>query len=80
MRMGGCHVYLPYLIGQLRVRISKDFDDVWYTQLFNGKEPKVQMHGTPDKVTKTRWGQIPDIEKDFDFRQMMARVKKFHGL
>lgn len=72
--------YEPFLIGQLRTRIAKDFDDVWYTQLFNGKDPKVQMHGSAMYVTKTRWGQIPEIEKDFDFRKMVEKVRKYHGL
>lgn len=72
--------YLPYLIGQLRTRIAKDFDDVWYTQLFNGKDAKVQMHGDPMHVTKTRWGNIQGIQDDFDYRKMLAKVKAYHGI
>jgi len=72
--------YLPALIGQLRTRIAKEFDDVWYTQIFNGKEAKVQMIGSSDKVTKTRWGSIKDIEKDFDYRKMVERVREYHGI
>jgi hypothetical protein len=72
--------YMPFLIGQLRARVPKDFDDVWYTQLFNGQDPKVQMHGSADKVTKTRWGQVPNIQDDFDFRRMLEKVKKFHNI
>jgi hypothetical protein len=72
--------YEPWLIGQLRTRVAKDFDDIWATALFNGKDPKVQMHADPKHVTKTRWGQVPDIEKDFDFREMLKKVKLFHGV
>lgn len=72
--------YEPYLIGQLRTRIAKDFDDVWYTQIFNGTDARVQMHSDPQHVCKTRWGNIQDIQKDFDFRKMVARVKAYHGL
>lgn len=72
--------YLPALIGQLRTRITKEFDDVWYTQLFNGKEAKVQMHGSPNTVAKTRWGNIVDIGKDFDYRKMVERAKAYHGI
>lgn len=72
--------YEPWLIGQLRTRVAKEFDDVWYTQLFNGKEAKVQMHGDATHITKTRWGQITDIEKDFDYRRMVEKVRKFHGI
>lgn len=71
--------YEPWLIGQLRQRIAKDFDDVWYTQLFNGKDAKVQVHGDPMHVAKTRWGQVPEIEKDFDYRKMIERVRRYHG-
>lgn len=72
--------YEPWLIGQLRTRVAKDFDDVWYTTLFNGKDARVQMHGDPTHITKTRWGQIPDIDKDFDYQKMVEKVRRFHGI
>ena len=71
--------YLPLLIGQLRTRVAKDFDDLWYTQLFNGKDPKVTMHGDPQHIAKTRWGQIEKIAEDFDYRKMLEKVRAFHG-
>jgi len=70
----------PWLIGQLRTRIVKDFDDVWHTQMYNGKDCRIQMHESPTIIAKTRWGSIPEIEKDMDYRKMMERVRAFHGI
>ena len=72
--------YKPWLIGQLRTRIAKEFDDVWHLEMFNGKEVKVQMHSSPLVVAKTRWGSITDIDKDADYRKMIERVRQYHGI
>jgi hypothetical protein len=70
----------PWLIGQLRNRIAKDFDDVWYFQLFNGKEVKVQVQESPTVKAKTRWGQIVGPAEGPDYRVILEKVKKFHGI
>lgn len=72
--------YEPWLIGQLRTRIAKDMDDVWFTELFNGKEPKVQMYSDPRHIAKTRFGQIPGLDKDFDYRKIIEKAKAYHGI
>lgn len=78
--------YLPLLNGQLRQRLPKSFDDLWYMNVYNGKDFKIQMHPDPRHPVKSRWGQVfmkegqPVKEVDADFRSMMAEVRKFHGL
>lgn len=73
----------PLLIGQLRDKVSKDFDDVWHMEKYNkgtGIELKVRMHGDNKTLAKSRWGTIMAREVDPDYRKMIAEVKKFHGL
>lgn len=72
--------YAPQLHGQLRTKVAKDFDDVWWMQVYNGKEFKVQVHADPKHPCKTRWGQVLSKEEPADFRAMMAKVKEFHGI
>lgn len=71
----------PLLIGQLRQRIVKSFDDVWYMRVYQGAtgpDIKVQVHADPLRVAKTRWGDILKREEDPDYRKLIATVKKFH--
>lgn len=70
----------PLLIGQLRTRIAKDFDDIWYMQVFNGTEYKITATSSPTTVAKTRWGSIPDLMKEPDYRKILERVKAFHKI
>lgn len=73
----------PLLIGQLRDKVSKDFDDVWHMERYSkgtGIEVKVRMHGDNKTLAKTRWGTIMPREVDADYRTMIAEVKKYHGL
>lgn len=70
----------PWLIGQLRERVVKDFDDVWHFQIWNGKEVKVQVQGDPTHICKTRWGQVIGPTEEPDFRKIVAKVKAFHGI
>lgn len=75
--------YEPLLIGQLRQRMPKSFDDVWYIEMFtgaNGPDPKVQVHADPRHICKSRWGTALSSSEDPDFRKMIAKVKAFHGL
>lgn len=75
--------YQPLLIGQLRERLGKAFDDIWYIQTFagvKGPEPKLLMQGDARHVGGTRWGSIMAATEDPDYRLMIAKVKKYHGL
>jgi hypothetical protein len=73
----------PLLIGQLRDKVSKDFDDVWHMERYSkgtGIEVKVRVHGDNKTLAKTRWGTIMPREVEPDYRKMIAEVKKYHGL
>lgn len=73
----------PMLIGQLREKLVKSFDDVWRTEKYNsagGPEIKVNLNGTAKAVGKTRWGTIFLKEQEPDFRKLIARVKEYHGI
>lgn len=72
----------PLLIGQLREKVSKDFDDVWHMEKYSkaaGIEVKVRMHGDNKVLAKSRWGTVMPREVDADYRKMIAEVKKFHA-
>lgn len=70
----------PYLHGQLRDMIPKSFDDVWYTQVYNGKDFKVQLHADPLRDAKTRWGQLLAKEEPADYRELIKKVRTYHNL
>lgn len=73
--------YEPLLIGQLRERIVKDFDDVWYMHMYNknGKpDPMVQMHADKTHICKTRWGAIMSFEEPPDYQKMVEKVREYH--
>lgn len=73
----------PLLIGQLREKIAKSFDDVWHMEKYNkgtGIEIKVRMHGDNKTLAGSRWGSIMPREVDPDYRKMIEEVKKFHGI
>ena len=75
--------YRPLLTGQLRERISKDFDDIWYVEKLHGvrgPEFSVMAHGDPRHLGKSRWGTILDRTEPADFRQIIKKVKDFHGI
>jgi hypothetical protein len=72
--------YRPLLMGQLRTKIAKSFDDVWYMTVYNGKDFKVMVHPDPKHEVKTRWGQIVDREEPADFRELIKKVRAYHGL
>lgn len=71
----------PLLLGQLRTRVLKSFDDVWYMQSYvtgQGIEVKVRVHPDHIHLCKTRWGDILKSEEVPDYRQMLAKVKAYH--
>lgn len=70
----------PWLIGQLRERVVKDFDDIWHFQMWNGKDVKIQVQSDPTHLAKTRWGQTIGPTEEADFRKIVAKVKDFHGI
>lgn len=72
--------YAPQLHGQLRTKIAKDFDDVWWMVAYNGKDYKFQVHADPKHPCKTRWGQVLTREEPADYRLLIKKVKEFHGL
>lgn len=76
---GNIITYLPMLDGQLRTKLAKDFDDVWWMVAYNGKDFKFQHHADPLHPAKTRWGQVLSREEPADFRKVIAKVKEFHA-
>lgn len=77
---GNVLTYLPMLDGQLRTRVPKDLDDVWWVVAYNGKDFKFQVHSDPKHPAKTRWGQCLNREEPADFRLLLKKVKEFHGI
>lgn len=71
--------YRPLLIGQLRERIVKSFDDVWHCTV-SGNKAQVQVHEDPRILAKTRWGQVLNTLEEPDYRKLLEKVRKFHGL
>lgn len=70
----------PALYGQLRDTLPKSFDDVWYQQVYNGKEFKTMVHANPTHDAKTRWGACLNPEEPADYRWMIGKVKDYHSL
>lgn len=73
----------PLLIGMLRTKIVKDFDDVWYMEKYHeatGVKIKVNLNGSAKVIGKTRWGSIFTKEQEPDYRKLIAEVKKYHAL
>lgn len=73
----------PLLTGQLRTKVAKNFDDVWYMSVGSkgGKmEVKVQVHEDPVVIAKTRWGDVLDKFEEPNYATMVAKVKKYHNL
>lgn len=74
--------YLPLLIGQLRTRLPKSFDDVWYCRLDSNTTPvkaTVQLLGDPRHYAKTRWGSIVKREEPADYRLLIKKVREYHN-
>lgn len=72
----------PLLLGQLRTRVVKDFDDVWHMEKYQkagGPEIKVSLHGDAKTIGKSRWGTIVTGEVEPDYRKMIEVVRKYHG-
>lgn len=73
--------YMPLLIGQLRQRLVKSFDDVWYVEMSHttkGPEVNVQLHEDARHICKTRWGAFLKRTEPADFRQLVSKVKAYH--
>lgn len=73
----------PLLTGQLRTKVSKNFDDVWYMVVRSqgGKmDVKVQVHEDSMVIAKTRWGDVLDKLEEPSYQAMLAKVKKYHNL
>lgn len=71
--------YRPALIGQLRDKLSKDFDDVWFMQVYNGKDYKVQLHQDATRTAKTRFGGMVSREEPADYRLILEKVREYHN-
>lgn len=73
----------PLMIGQLRTKVAKDFDDVWHMEKYNeagGPKIMVNMNGSAKVIGGTRWGSIFLKEQEPDYRKLIAEVRKFHGM
>lgn len=74
--------YMPLLIGQLRQRLVKSFDDVWYMEMLakpTGPECTVMLHEDPRHIAKTRWGAILKRTEQADYRLLIQKVREYHG-
>lgn len=74
--------YLPLLIGQLRQRVVKDFDDVWHMEKYNkgtGVEVKVRVHGDNKTLAKTRWGDVLPREVEASYPKMIETVRAYYA-
>lgn len=71
--------YRPALIGQLRDKLSKDFDDVWFMQVYNGKDYRVLLHQDAMHTAKTRFGGMVAREEPADYRLIIEKVQLYHN-
>lgn len=70
--------YAPLMIGQLRQRVGKAFDDIWYMETYNkggAPEIKVRVHGDAKHIAGTRFGLVLKSEEEPDFRKILAKVR-----
>lgn len=70
----------PALYGQLRDTVPKSFDDVWYMQVYNGKDFKVQLHADNIRDAKTRWGGFLKREEDAHIPTILNKVRDYYSL
>lgn len=79
---GNTIAYEPLLIGQLRQKIPKDFDEVWYAHTSGSRQnPKFQFQTTPDPKhhLRSRVGCLDAVE-DANFSLIRSKIAKFYGV
>jgi hypothetical protein len=72
----------PLLIGQLRQKIPKDFDEVWYAHVKGARDkPEYLFQTTPDPRhhLRSRLGCLDPVEKA-DFGAIKKKIAKFYGI
>lgn len=72
----------PLLIGQLRGKIPKDFDEVWYAHVTGTRnDPKYKLQTTPDPLhrLRSRLGCLDPVESG-DFNAIKKKVSKFYSV
>jgi hypothetical protein len=70
----------PGLIGQLRQKIAKDFDEVWYAHVTGSRnEPQYKFQTTPDPMRRlrSRLGCLDPVESA-DFDAIKKKIAKFY--
>lgn len=73
---------MPLLIGQLRAKLPKDFDEVWYAHVKGPRnKPEYLFQTTPDNLhqLRSRHGCLDPVEPA-DFRKIRAKIAKFYGV
>lgn len=72
----------PFLSGQLRQSVPKDFDEVWYSRI-KGTAKKnrciLQTTADPMRRCRSRLGCL-DPEEDGDFGKIKEKVAEFYGV
>lgn len=72
----------PLLIGQLRQKIAKDFDEVWYSfkeGTRNNVEFKLQTIGDSRRMAKSRLGCLSPVE-EWDFYAIRKKVADYYDI
>jgi hypothetical protein len=79
---GNVIAYEPLLIGQLRQKLPKDFDEVWYAHTKGTRnEPKYLFQTTPDPThhLRSRLGCLDPVE-EADFSKLRRKIANFYGV
>lgn len=79
---GTIEAITPLAIGQLRHKLPKDFDEVWYAHVTGTRQdPKYRLQTTPDPMRqlRSRVGCLDPIE-DANFSTIKAKIAKFYGV
>ncbi len=81
-KKGNLRAIEPFLSGQLRQSIPKDFDEVWYSRVkgtVKANRGVLQTTADPMRRCRSRLGCL-DSEEDGDFEKIKSKVAKFYGV
>lgn len=79
---GNVTSYDPLLIGQLRAKIPKDFDEVWYAHTKgNRNDPQFLFQTTPDPKhhLRSRLGCLDPVE-EANFPEIKKKIARFYDV
>ncbi len=81
-KKGNLRAIEPFLSGQLRQSVPKDFDEVWYARVkgtVNTNRGVLQTTADPMRRCRSRLGCL-EPEEDGDFKEIKSKVARFYGV